>query len=257
MSMRVNHDRGELEISDDANSLIKALAKRIFDLSQEAIAKDGVFTISLSGGSTPKALYEQIAADYKDRYDWAKTLWFLGDERCVPHEDDESNYKMINTALFSKVPLPQANVFATENQDKDPQDAAAKYEARMLAAIKARAGKFPVFDLILLGLGPDGHTASLFPGSKALEDTQRCFVENWVEKFKSFRLTSTYPVLNSARHVVFLVSGKGKAEIVDSVLNSTPDKYPCQNVRPAHGTLQWFLDKPAVEALHLAHSSKI
>jgi 6-phosphogluconolactonase len=257
MSMRVSHDKGELEIYDDASALIKALDKRIFDLSEEAIAREGVCTISLSGGSTPKALYEHMASVYNDKYDWANTLWFLGDERCVPHDDDESNFKMINTALFSKVPLPKENIFATENQDTDPKDAAAKYESKMVEVIKARSGQVPVFDIILLGLGPDGHTASLFPGSKALEETERYFVENWVDKFQSYRLTSTYPLLNCARNVIFLVSGNGKAEIVDRVLNSTEQKYPAQNVRPTAGKLRWFLDKPAVEAMHFVQSSKI
>ena len=254
--MNSSQHTGQLEIYDTDEKLVEGLAEHIYDLSKLALETRGQFTISLSGGSTPKALYEHLAAAYAKKLDWGSILWFLGDERCVPHDSDESNYRMINEALLSKAPVPRSNVFATEGQDSDPKASASHYEALMRQVVPSRSNDIPCFDLILLGLGPDGHTASLFPGSAALKEQERCFVANWVEKFNSNRLTTTYPVLNNARNVIFLASGKGKAQILNEVLNSPEAGYPAQKVQPTPGRLQWFVDKAAVELLNTASSTR-
>ncbi len=251
----VNRD-GQLETYENSDKLVQNLAEHIYDLSKLAMEARGQFTISLSGGSTPKALYEYLAKEYAEKMSWGSILWFLGDERCVPHDSEESNYRMINEALFTKAPVPRSNVFATEGQDKDPKASASHYEALMRQVVASRSNGIPCFDLILLGLGPDGHTASLFPGSDALKENERFFVANWVEKFNAFRLTTTYPVLNNARNVVFLASGAGKADILNKVLHSPEAGYPAQKVQPTPGRLQWFVDKAAVELVNTASSTR-
>ncbi|HEY9684617.1 MAG TPA: 6-phosphogluconolactonase [Oculatellaceae cyanobacterium] len=245
-----------LQVYDTDEKLVEALAEHIYDLSKLALETRGQFTVSLSGGSTPKVLYEYLADAYAKKMSWGSILWFLGDERCVPHTSEESNYRMIDQALFSKAPVPRSNVFATEGQDTDPKASASHYEALMRQVVPSRSNEIPCFDLILLGLGPDGHTASLFPGSAALKEQDRCFVANWVEKFNAHRLTTTYPVLNNARNVIFLASGKGKAQILNEVLNSPDAGYPAQKVQPTPGRLQWFVDKAAVELLNTASSTR-
>jgi 6-phosphogluconolactonase len=254
--MKAGNFDGQLEVADDSTKLVHSLAEHIFDLSKLALDARGQFTISLSGGSTPKALYEHLASDYQDKLSWGSILWFIGDERCVSHDDKDSNYKMINEALFTKAPVPRSNVFATEGQDKDPKAAAARYDSIMRQVVPPRTSGFPCFDLVLLGLGPDGHTCSLFPDSPALKNQENCFVENWVEKFNSFRLTTTYPVLNAARNVIFLAAGKEKAEILNKVLNQPDAGYPAQKIHPTPGRLQWFTDKAAVEQVNTANSTR-
>jgi 6-phosphogluconolactonase len=243
-------DKGnvQLAISDDAKSLVASLADKFCRLADSFIKHTGRFTVALSGGSTPKALYELLATpEYQNRVNWSKVLFFLGDERCVPHDDGESNFLMINTALLSKIPIPKENVFATQGQDKDPKAAAAQYEESLK---KVFAGQgVPQFDLILLGLGPDGHTASLFPESDALKEEARFYVANFVKKFDSYRLTLTYPVLNRAKEVIFLVSGDGKADIVKEVIEGKDKKYPSQFVQPKSGNLTWFMDRAAASKL--------
>ncbi len=248
--MAADIELANLNVSPDAATLTANLAGAIDKLSQEAIRQRGRFTISLSGGSTPKALYEYLANNYKDRLAWGKTLFFLGDERCVADDDKDNNGKMIMEAMLSKVPVPKANIFRTEGQDKDPKAAASKYQQRIGDAFKVQPAETPVFDLILLGLGPDGHTASLFPGTAALGEDKQWFVANWVPKFDSHRLTSTYPLINAARHIIFLVSGEAKAEILAGVLKSPQANYPAQKIRPHSGTLTWFVDRPAAALLN-------
>lgn len=241
----------QLVVFGDSKALVTALAKTIFGESEKAIEERGVFTISLSGGSTPKALYEHLASKYKEKLQWSKILFFLGDERCVPHEDNESNFKMITAAMFSQAAVPPSNIFPTVDQDTDPELSASKYHKTMIDAFKVPINTVPVFDFVLLGLGPDGHTASLFPESKALNELQHTFVANWVEKFNAYRLTSTYPLLNAARHVVFLVSGDSKAEIMKSIFSTKEEKYPAQKVKPTSGKVEWYVDQAATSLLDL------
>lgn len=240
-----NSKESQLVVFGDSKALVVALAKTIFEESEKAIKERGVFTLSLSGGSTPKALYEHLASKYKEKLQWSKILFFLGDERCVAHDDKESNFKMITTAMFSQAAVPPTSIFPTVDQDTDPELSASKYHKTMIDAFKVPINAVPVFDFVLLGLGPDGHTASLFPDSKALTEEKQTFVANWVEKFNAYRLTSTYPLLNAARHVVFLVSGDGKAEIMKDIFSSKEIKYPAQKINPTSGKLEWYVDKAA------------
>lgn len=236
-------------ICQDASVLVRDLAKHIYQLAQAAIESQGRFTILLAGGSTPKALYEHLAREYKNIFPWNKTFFFIGDERCVPHDSVDSNYKMINDALFVHIPLAAENIFPTHDQDNNPELAAANYSNVIKHLFKLKEGQLPVFDLVLLGLGPDGHTASLFPGTTALAEKDRLYVANYVEKLHSYRLTATYPLLNAGREIIFLVAGENKAEIVCNVLSSERYAYPAQAVHATQGRLQWFIDQSAAKLL--------
>ena len=221
-----------------AETFVEKLAKR-------AIDKEFV-SIVLSGGSTPRALYELLATEeYRNRIAWDKLLLFFGDERCVPANHPESNYKMAYDALLSRVPVPEKNVFRLKG-DIDPKKAAMDYEK----IIKTVLGKRPRFDMVLLGMGTDGHTASLFPATAALRETEKLVVANYVNKLNAYRLTLTIPVFNCARNVIFLVSGKDKAAIIRSVFTGTSlPPLPVQFIRPDEGNIIWFLDKEAASLL--------
>lgn len=219
-------------------------------------AKDR-FTVALAGGSTPKGMYALLASDaYRDRIDWRKIHVFFGDERCVPPEDEFSNYRMANAALLSRVPIPKRQIYRIRGE-APPNVAAGEYEGTLLRIFgQSDASPLPRFDLILLGMGPDGHTASLFPGSPALKESKRWVVDNYVEKFKDtktpwLRVTLTYPVLNAAARVLFMIAGADKAESLQEVLEGVPnpDLYPSQSVRPSNGRLTWLVDTSAAQKL--------
>ena len=208
-----------------------ALIERKADI---AIFERGEFHLALSGGNTPRPVYEALA---KHRDAWSKWIFTFGDERCVPPDSDQSNYRMAKEALFDKVPIPAENILRIRGE-ADPAVAAQEYED----ALKARTkGNGPYrHDLLLLGMGDDGHTASLFPGTDALGITDRWVVSNFVPKFNTHRITFTYPLLNAARHVCFLVNSKGKDSILEEVF-SGKSSYPCAAVRPTQGNLTWML----------------
>ncbi len=178
-------------------------------------------------------------------------FFFWGDERHVPPTDPESNYRMADEAMLSKVPVPTGNVFRIAAENPDAATAAEEYEKTLRKFFQVGTEDVPRFDLILLGMGPDGHTASLFPGTAALQEKSRLVVANWVEKFKTKRLSLTLPVLNAARCVAFLVSGTDKATVLQTVLEEdVPDEqYPAKLVHPSDGKLIWFLDRAAASAL--------
>jgi 6-phosphogluconolactonase len=201
----------------------------------------------LSGGSTPKSLYALLAT--MPSIPWDKVCFFWGDERHVPPDSPESNYRMASEALLSKVPVRPENVFRIHAEQKDADAAARAYEQTIRTFFDLPAGEFPRFDLILLGTGPEGHTASLFPSSSALEEKTRPVVANWVDKFHTFRITFTFPVLNRTACIMFLVSGADKAPIVHEVLEKPSADLPAQKVRPIDGRLIWMLDRPAASAL--------
>ena len=199
----------------------------------------GRFTIALSGGSTPKNLYTLIAANASASLPWSQVFFFFGDERHVPPTDEESNYRMANETLLSKVPVPPNNVFRIPTENPDASAVAEAYEKTLQKFFTLQPGEFPRFDLILLGMGPDGHCASLFPETEALQEKSRLVVANWVEKLHTNRITLTLPVLNAARRVAFLVSGSDKAAVLHEVLesNAPGEKYPSKLVRPSDGKL--------------------
>ena len=231
--------------------LFAAAAEEVVRAANDAVAERGRFTIALSGGSTPKNLFNLLATNARTVLPWDRMFFFFGDERHVPPTDPESNYRMADESLLSKVPVPPGNVFRIAAENPDAAAAAAAYEKTLQKFFALQPGQFPVFDLILLGMGPDGHTASLFPGTAGLQEKSRLVIANWVEKFKTSRITLTLPVLNAARCVTFLVSGTDKAPALHAVLDSDApgEQYPSKLVRPTDGKLIWLVDRAAASEL--------
>jgi 6-phosphogluconolactonase len=234
--------------------LFQAAADEVLHAATEAIEKRGRFTIALSGGSTPKSLYSLIAANAATSVDWQKVFFFWGDERHVGPKDPESNFRMVEESLFSRISVPPGNIFRVPSENPDADAAADAYEKTMRKFFETAPGEFPRFDVILLGMGPDGHTASLFPETAALKEKSRWVVANWVEKLRTHRITLTLPVLNQARLVAFLVSGTDKAAALHEVLEGKApgEKYPSKLVQPADGKLIWFVDRAASSELSTA-----
>ena len=244
----------EIRILDNSEDLFQAAAVDFAALATEAVRQTGRFCVALSGGSTPKGLYSLLADDVVASIPWGRICFFWGDERHVPPDNPESNYAMAYEAMLSKVPVRLQNVFRIHAELKDADAVAVSYEQDLRTFFNLRPGEFPRFDLVLLGLGPDGHTASLFPGTTALHEKDRLVVANWVEKFKAYRFTLTLPVLNQSACVMFLVSGKEKSEILREVLENPSADLPSQKVRPADGRLLWLVDRVAASAL--SHQTK-
>ncbi len=239
----------EIKIVPDAAALNRVAAAEFKSAADSAIADHGRFRVALSGGNTPRNVYALLAQEYKTSLDWDKIHIFFGDERHVPPDHPDSNYRMANEALLSKLPIPPGNIHRVRTE-LDAEAAARDYEAQLRAEFNVKNNDLPRFDLILLGLGDDGHTASLFPETAALKETTRLVVPNWVEKLQTFRITLTFPVLNHAAGDLFIVSGAGKAEIVKAVLTSSGSaKYPSQRVQPENGRLLWLLDREAARLL--------
>ena len=239
-----------IEVLATAADLFHAAAEEFIRVGRAAIGGQGRFTIALSGGSTPKALYSLLAANYAN-FAWNRVFLFFGDERHVPPTDPESNYRMVNESLLTKISIPSENVFRVPAENSDAAAAALDYEKQLRRFFETKPGEFPRFDLILLGMGPDGHTASLFPDSSALDEQSRVVVANWVAKFNTHRITFTFPVLNRAAEVMFMASGADKADMVHQVLegkNSPP--LPSQRVQPSDGKLLWMLDEGAAAKLN-------
>jgi 6-phosphogluconolactonase len=238
----------------DADALAKAAAVDLLRLAQQSVAERGIFTLALSGGSTPRKLYSLLASDpaFRD-FPWHETHLFFGDERHVPPTHIDSNYLMVGTTLLASGLVPQANVHRVRAELPDANMAALDYDVELHSFFTEgiRLNGFPRFDAILLGMGPDGHTASLFPDSMALEEKERWVVANWVEKFKSTRITFTFPVLNAARTILLLVAGADKADMLHQVLiaNRSVDPYPVQLVQPIDGAKVWLLDSAAAARL--------
>jgi 6-phosphogluconolactonase len=202
-------------------------------------------TVALSGGSTPKLMFQILAEQFRDQVAWSDIHFFWSDERHVPPDHPESNYRMANEALLAHVPVSANNVHRVHGENPSAAEAASEYEQTIVQVTKET---LPRLDLIFLGLGTDGHTASIFPGSEVLDETKRLVAAPWVEKFKSYRITMTLPLLNNGASVVFLVSGEEKAEIVKDVFEGG-NKYPAQAVKPTLGELIWMLDKDAASKI--------
>lgn len=244
-----------ITVYPDYENLVKGAAGLISELAARAIVERGRFTVALSGGNTPRPVYARLATgDYRDRIDWSSVWIFFGDERCVPPSDLRSNYLMVRTALLDHVPIPAGNIFRMRGEDA-PEKAAADY----IEALQRTLGGDSVsggppregFDLIILGMGDNGHTASLFPGLAAVTETVRWVLPQYVEVTGIWRVTMTPIIINAARHVVFLVSGAEKAEMLQRVLEGPyqPVVLPSQIIRPMSGELHWLLDQPAAARL--------
>jgi 6-phosphogluconolactonase len=234
----------QVEVFGSPQELFAATAKKFCSVGSSAIKDHGRFTVALSGGSTPRGLHQELVTHFSSQQ-WDKVFFFWGDERHVPPDSSDSNYRMAKETLLSKLPIPPENIFRVPSELPDARQAAAKYEQTIQEFFHLGPDSFPRFDFILLGMGPDGHTASLFPGTAALREKDHLVVANWVEKLNAFRITFTYPVLNNAACVMFLVSGDEKAEMVRRALKDPGANLPCQKVRPIDGELLWYLDKGA------------
>ena len=243
----------KIQIVPDVEAMSRAAAETIVAHLSESLRTHDVYSIALSGGSTPKRLYALLASDamIRKQIPWDRIHFFWGDERHVPPGHPESNYRMAYETILSKAPIPLKNIHRIHAEDADAGRAAAEYELEIRQFFKIEAGQIPSFDCVLLGMGPDGHTASLFPGTSALEETKHLVVANWVEKFQSYRITLTVPVFNNADHILFLVGGGEKADTLKAVLegDSKTTRFPVQLIQAAHGEVNWFLDHSAASRL--------
>ncbi|MEI6045175.1 MAG: 6-phosphogluconolactonase [Chloroflexota bacterium] len=245
----------EIQVFPEVQALNREAAQRLVKLAKAKIAATGRFSLALSGGSTPQKLYSLLAT-YKEQIEWSKVFIFFGDERCVPPDHPESNYRMANEALLSKVPISPENSYRMHGEDP-PEEAAEAYAKELERFFGLEHGNgpspenFPSFDLILLGMGADGQTASLFPATSALHEHGRPVTANFVPQLKTERLTLTAPTINRAAQIWFLVVGEDKASTLARVLEGEyqPQTYPSQLIRPQQGKLIWMLDEAAAAKL--------
>jgi len=241
------------KVSATAEGLAAVAAEMFASVAAAAVTARGVARVAISGGGTPKAMFRLLADQgqpYFARVPWGRLELFWVDERCVPPTDAESNYKMTNEAMLSHVPLPAAQIHRMEGE-LDPEVAASRYEAEIRTAFRLEGAETPVFDLVLLGMGDDGHTASLFPHTDALNEMGRLVVANHVPQKDAWRITLTWPVIDRGREVAFLIEGEAKAQVVADVFLGAydPESKPSQLIRPASGRLTLLLDAAAASKL--------
>jgi 6-phosphogluconolactonase len=241
---------GSTHIFQSLDALYAALQEQWHSLAQAAIADHGAFHVALAGGNTPRNFYSKLALKPDiDQQCWENTHIYFGDERCVPQQDEQSNFRMAREALFSVAPLLPQHIHAMFSADIPLQENVAKYAALLQDVMPQNASGFPIFDLVLLGMGDDGHTASLFPDTDILHETKQSVAAQFVPKLDAWRMSLTFPTINSARHVAILVAGEGKAKILAEIASSRSGKqYPIQQVDPA-GQLDWYLDTDAAQLL--------
>ncbi|MBN1465622.1 6-phosphogluconolactonase [candidate division KSB1 bacterium] len=233
-----------VKILDDRESLGIYAADLFLELSEKYIRQNGKFTVALAGGSTPKALYRNLVNLYAEDIHWSYIDFFWSDERYVAFDHPDSNGGMAYAHLLSPLGIAKQHYFPVPTSYKQPPQAAMEYEETIRHHFNAPTG-IPTFDLIFLGMGGDGHTASLFPGSKALLETRRLVVANWVDALRSWRITFTYPLLNGGKHVIFLVSGSDKAAVIKGIHKDGLRHHPAAQVQPSHGELHWLIDASA------------
>jgi 6-phosphogluconolactonase len=240
----------EIRVFDGLEPLSWAAATRLEEQARVKAIEKKPFWVALSGGSTPKLLFELLASPtFQGRVRWSNLHLFQVDERCVPPDDAQSNYRMIRQALLESVPLPAENFHRMAAERPDREEASREYAEELGRVLRPAPGEWPRLDLIFLGMGSDGHTASLFPGSPALEEHAAWVVPNFAADLNSYRLTLTLPVLNAAAHVIFLVAGADKAETLRKVLEGPKGQFPAQFIQPTNGSLSWFLDESAAHLL--------
>ncbi|CDM66020.1 MAG: 6-phosphogluconolactonase [Pyrinomonas methylaliphatogenes] len=235
-----------IEIHPDLQAASRRAAELFVEIARQSIKRDERFDLALSGGSTPRLLYTLLGSEFSSEIDWNRTHLFWADERCVPPDDEESNYRMVHETLLARAPIPISNVHRMRGEE-DPNRAAAEYEALLRAHFRG----LPRFSLILLGMGADGHTASLFPYSPALDERERLTIATYVEKLKAMRLTLTLRSINNAAHVIFLVAGAEKAPALRAVFDEKTDarSIPAKLVAPTDGDLLWVVDRAAASLL--------
>ncbi len=238
-----------LRVFPDQQSLSRSVAEAVSRRAQTAMAENEYFSLALSGGRTPATLFRLLATDYLEQIDWTRVQVFWGDERYVPWEDARSNYRLAWETVLSLAPIPPENLHPMPTDFVDPEEAAITYETLLKNHYPDRV--WPRLDLVLLGLGADGHTASLFPGSAALAEQQRWVVATRSEGEEIFRLSLTLPVLNQAACLYFLVTGTEKAEALRRAVLGPPDpiRFPASAVQPVDGELIWWADQSAAQFL--------
>lgn len=241
--------RAQVRIFADGLAIAKYAAQKFVEIASHAVAQKGSFAVALSGGSTPKTLYGMLVNDaaLRAQVPWDKTFVFFGDERHVGPDDTLSNFRMATEAMISKSPLRPEQVFRVKGEYADADKAAQEYERDIRAHFKLSDGQFPRFDLVLLGMGEEGHVASLFPGTKALYENRRIATHNWVGKVLMDRITLTAPSINNAANVIAMVTGLEKAPALTAVLERVyePEQLPAQLIQPVNGNLLWLVDTAA------------
>jgi 6-phosphogluconolactonase len=245
-------DRLELRVVPDAASLFHSAAAEFVNAAAASIETKGSFSVALSGGSTPRGMFALLAGDgFRGQVRWDRVFFFWGDERHVPPDHPDSNFRMAREALLSHLSLRDDQVFRIHSENPDAAVAAQEYESTVRQFFGVADGQFPRFDLILLGMGPDGHTASLFPGTKALLEQTRVAVANWVGKFNAYRITMTAPVIDAAARVLFLIGGEDKAPALKAVLEGPLEvsQLPAQLIQPRDGSLVWLCDRASAHLL--------
>ena len=239
----------DVRILTNIDAIARRAAQDFLQSATQAVSEKGSFTVALSGGSTPKALYSLLATDaaLRSQLPWDKMHMYFGDERSVGPDHADSNFRMATETMLSKVPVKPEQVFRIKGEYKDTEKAAQEYEQVLRTSFKIADGQFPRFDLVFLGIGNEGHTASLFPGTKALHESKRLAVRNWVGKLYTNRITLTAPVVNNAARVVFMVTGADKTLALKGILEGPhePDQLPAQLIQPSNGNLVWLVDTVA------------
>ena len=243
--------RRTIQVCADADALASTAAELFVRQAEATVAAHGRFTVALAGGTTPNALYDLLATRYRDSTPWHAIHFFWGDERHVSPPHPDSNFRAAYDGMLSKVPVLETHIHRVPAELSDAAAAAAEYERTLRREFALDEAELPGFDLVLLGMGLDGHTASLFPGGDALRQTGRLVLAPWVEKLQSYRITLSLPVLNHASLVVFLVSGAEKADVLRATLEGPdrPDPLPAQAVHPSRGHLIWIVDRAAAARL--------
>jgi 6-phosphogluconolactonase len=241
----------QLHISKDTSELSTTVADWMVDYINATLQKQDRFTLVLSGGSTPKKLHELLASDsYKNKIDWSKVHCFWGDDRFVPFKDERNNAKMAFDTLLDHVPVAKEHIHVMQTENIIPEDSAKAYEAILKEYFPEASSA--TFDLVLLGMGDDGHTLSLFPGkTEVINETEKLCISLWLEAQDMFRITLTHPIVNQSAAIAFLVTGSNKVKALHEVLEGTynPDLYPSQIIKPVNGELHWFLDEAAAAGI--------
>jgi len=238
-----------IRILTNLEAIARRAAQEFVQAATSAVSERGSFSVALAGGSTPKALYSLLVGDagLRAQLPWDKMHLYFGDERNVGPDHTDSNYRMATETLISKSPLKPGQVTRIKGEYKDTEKAAQEYEQALRTSFKLADGQFPRFDLVLLGMGNEGHTLSLFPGTKALRETKRIVVRNWIGKLYTDRITLTAPAVNQAAQVIFMVTGADKALALKGVLEGPcePEQLPAQMIQPRSGKLLWLVDTTA------------
>ncbi len=247
-----------IRIFPNLDALSHAAAELFAAQALERAGKGNLFSVAFSGGKTPQAFLRLLSSsEFSERLPWEGTHLFQVDERSVPPDDPQSNYRMIRESLLDAVPAAATRFHRMRAEQPDRDAASGEYARELESVLDLDEDNVPCFDLIFLGMGPDGHTASLFPGSKAVAERRKWVCPNYVEKLRMYRLTLTYPVLNAASEIVFMVAGADKAEALHQVIEGPRNLaiYPAQGIVPVRGKVTWLIDEAAAGRLSVAHRS--